>query len=413
MDLKNKKIVFCFPYKVVGGVSLLFLRLATLLRKNGYDAAIVDYKDGDMAKNREKGLPLIIYADDKVVQLPKNSIVVFQSMTPWSIFPNLEISNDSNIFFITTMPQNFYPLLPGKLRLSMSKGALFAKFIWHTLLLSDYLKVKKFISILESRSSVVYLDEDIVCNLRQSFNIKIDSARLMPLFSQDVNRNIYLTEHKVDCSVLKLGWIGRLSDFKINILNRVLEDAFVYSTKHQKKIIFNIIGTGEFATVLKSFKSQYFSIVKIDYVPMSDLAFHMLQYNMVFAMGTAALDAARLGVPTVRLDYSFQVVADNYLYKMLYDAKGFSLAERIGSKCFNVGEHSFNDLMISLISDHVLCSKKCFDFYSKNHSIENSSKLFLKNIYASRLKWGELKNSKVLNSGLYDFWNRARGCYSD
>ena len=406
MGLKNKRIVFCFPYKDgPGGVNMLFLRLATFLKKQGYDVAIVDYKDGDMSNNRQSSLPLIEYHDDKKVVLPSNSIIIFQSMTPWSIFPSLEISDNSQVFFITTLPHNFFPVLPGKLRNIMSKGQTFAKIIWKSLLSSEYFKIRRFISIADRKGALVFLDSDIVCNVQKSLNIDIESPKLLPLFSETISReNLFLTDHKFDESLLKVGWVGRIADFKINILNKVITDAFKYSNNHQQKIIFHVAGDGECSKQLVNYKSEYFSIERVDYIKPSQLSKYMLKLDMLFVMGTTALDSSRIGVPTVRLDYSFSKISDDYLYKIIYEVSGFSLGENLDGQCFNKGRHSFDALMKSMKKDRFALSRKCFDYYNENHSIENSAKIFINYVTNSNLKWRDLKEEGVLQSFSYNLW---------
>jgi len=405
VGLKNKEIIFCFPYKKgPGGVSMLFLRLATFLKENGYDTAIVDYLDGDMSINRHSSLPLIEYYDDNKVVLPPNSIIILQSMTPWSIFPSLEISDNSQVFFITTLPHNFFPLLPGKLRNIMSKGQVFAKIIWKSLLRSSYFKIKKFISIVDKKNALVFLDDDIACNVQKSLNIKIVRPKLLPLFSEAASENIFLKHHVFDDSVLKIGWIGRIADFKINILNKVITDAFQYSNNCKQKIIFYIVGSGECSEQLLNYKSEYFSIERVNYIKPSQLSKYMLNLDMVFLMGTTALDSSKIGVPTVRLDYSFSKISDNYLYKMIYEVSGFSLGENLDGQCFNKGRYSFDALMESIKKDRFALSRKCFDYYTKNHSIENSAKIFINYVTNSNLKWRDLKKEGVLQSFSYNLW---------
>lgn len=406
MGLKDKKIVFCFPYKDgPGGVNMLFLRMATFLKKNGYDTAIIDYKDGDMSNNRHSSLPLIEYHDEKKVAIPANSIVIFQSMTPWSIFPSLEISDDSQIFFITTLPHNFFPILPGKLRNIMLKGQFIAKIIWKSLLSSEYFKIKRFISIADRKDALVFLDNDIACNVQKSLNIDIESPKLLPLFSEMVSReNLFLTGHKFDEFLLSIGWVGRITDFKISILNKVITDAFHYSNFHKQKIVFHVVGDGEYSKQLVNYKSEYFSIARLDYIKPSQLSKYMLNFDIAFVMGTTALESSRIGVPTVRLDYSFSKISDDYLYKMIYEVSGFSLGENLDGRCFSKGRHSFDTLMKSMKKDRFILSRQCFDYYNENHSIENSSKIFINYVTNSNLKWRDLRNEGVLQSILYNFW---------
>ena len=406
MGLKDKKIVFCFPYKDgPGGVNMLFLRMAIFLKKNGYDTAIIDYKDGDMSNNCESSLELIEYHDDKKVLIPDNSILLLQSMTPWSIFPSLEISDNSQVFFITTLPHNFFPVLPGKLRNIMMKGQFIAKIIWKSLLSSEYFKIRRFISVAHRNDALVFLDSDISCNVQKSLNIDIENPKLLPLFSEKISReNLFLKGHKFDESLLKVGWVGRIADFKINILNKVLKDAFHYSNYHKQKIVFHVAGDGEYSKQLVNYKSEYFSIERVDYIKPSQLSKYMLNLDIIFVMGTTALDSSRIGVPTVRLDYSFSKISDDYLYKMIYEVSGFSLGENLDGRCFSKGRHSFDALMESIKKDRFALSRKCFDYYIQNHSIENSAKIFINYATNSNLKWRDLRKERVLQSIFYNFW---------
>jgi len=96
------KLYFCFPYRGVGGVSLLFLRVAEFLSQFRFaECHLVDYVDGFMAKNlRWQGVILETYQDKGTqVVIPAGAIGIFQSMTPWSIFPGIRPDPASRIFF--------------------------------------------------------------------------------------------------------------------------------------------------------------------------------------------------------------------------------------------------------------------------------------------------------------------------
>lgn len=387
---------------------MLFLRMATFLKTQNYDVAIVDYPDGDMANRCESLFPLIKYHDEREVVLPTNSIVILQAMTPWSIFPNLRVSPSSHIFFIATLPQNFFPLLPGKLRNIMAKGQTFAKVVWLSFLRSDYKKIKRFISLIHKKNALVFLDSDIVCNIQKSLGIVINNPKLLPLPGGESSENLFLKSHMIDYAKLNLGWVGRIADFKINILNKVLDDAFQYSQKYQQKIIFHIIGSGECEQRIKLFNSEHFTVKHIDYINPNDLSKYMLKLDMIFAMGTSALDSARIGVPTVRLDYSFSRVSDRYLYKMIDEVSGFCLGENIDGHCFTNGRHSFHDLMRVVKTNSIALSDRCFDYYNDNHSMQRGADMLINFVANSSLKWADLQGTDVLNSKTYSVWKKLQ-----
>lgn len=406
--VRMQKLIFCFPYnKGAGGVNMMFMRLASHLHKLGYSVALIDYVDGDMAKNKDEHIELIPYYDEKEVVIPENSIVIFQSMTPWSIYPSLKMSDDTKLFFITTLPANFYPVLPGFLRNLMYEGKTIAKFIWHTILSSEYQKSKFFLNLIEQKDSHAILDTDIVCNLQQSLNIKITNPKILPLFSQDVESNLYLKQDKKN-DTIELGWVGRLADFKINILNHTIKDAFDYANKNEISIVFSVVGGGAYEQKLLNLESKYFSIKKISYIKPLELTDFMLSLDMLFAMGTTALDGAKIGLPTVRLDYSYSEIPLGYKYKFFHEVQGYSMGEKIESSCFSNGKHSFDEFMFIWQNNRNKLSQNMYNSYLANHSISNSSQLLIKYLSKSSLIYKTLKTNNLLVSLFYDIWKKIK-----
>jgi hypothetical protein len=401
MELKDKKIVFCFPYRGAGGVNSMFMRLALYLYSNNYAVALVDYTDGDMAINKKQDIELIPYYDDKEVFIPKDSIVVFQSMTPWSIYPSLKIHESTNIFFITTLAANFYTVLPGPLRNIMYEGEIVAKFFWNTILQSEYKKSKIFLELIEAKKSHAVLDSDIVCNLQKSMNIKLFQPRILPLFSLDVEKNLFLEQSKKEKNILTIGWVGRIADFKITMLNRTMRDTFDYANKIKKEINFIVVGNGEYEEKLFDKTSKYFKITRVAHIKPSELDNFMLQLDILFAMGTTALDGAKLGIPTVRLDYSYMTIPKDYKYKFFHEVKGYSMGERIESSCFENGNHTFEELLTIYESENKILSINCFEFYKANHSINKSFELLLSYIKDSSLVYEDILKRKLNKSLLY------------
>ena len=156
------------------------------------------------------------------------------------------------------------------------------------------------------------------------------------------------------------------------------------------------------------YNTENFKIERIDYIDPDTLHEQLLKFDLYFAMGTAALDGARLGVPTVRLDYSFEKVNKGYKYKFLFDVNGYSLGELIGSKCYNKGIYSMSELINKAEDDIAILSHDTFIFYQKNHSLSNATKLFIDFVENSKLNWGDIVNANILDSRLYNLWKKIR-----
>ena len=111
----HKELIFIFPYRGIGGVSTLFMNTAEIISQQyNIKVSIVDYEDGYISKNiqQNKNLNLLSYSDEYKLHLPSHSVVIFQAMTPWSIFPNLIYGENSKFFFWNLHPMNLIPMLP-------------------------------------------------------------------------------------------------------------------------------------------------------------------------------------------------------------------------------------------------------------------------------------------------------------
>ena len=138
----NTTIYFIFPYRGVGGVSLLFLRLAHAIAQNfNHRCVLVDYVDGYMATRANNNIVEVQhYTDDDKIDISGNSIALFQTMTPWSIFPGLSIADEVRVLFWNCHPSNLAVEIPG-LR-NVESPTL--KFLSNSLLHSYRLQVRKF-----------------------------------------------------------------------------------------------------------------------------------------------------------------------------------------------------------------------------------------------------------------------------
>ena len=96
----RKSVTFFFPYYDVSGVPVLFLNLAEFIAANhNYQVYIVDYKNGYMARNRNKNskVKLIEFENGNRLYI-SNTILVMQSILPYAIRPELMISKSTKVF---------------------------------------------------------------------------------------------------------------------------------------------------------------------------------------------------------------------------------------------------------------------------------------------------------------------------
>jgi hypothetical protein len=90
-----------------------------------------------------------------------------------------------------------------------------------------------------------------------------------------------------------------------------------------------------------------------------------------FAMGTSALEAAKLGIPTIIVDGSHKEMPDSYRYKWNFQMENYSLGDEVTNVDTFTGmtmEEVWQVFSSESVYDDI--SSKCLEYTRKNHSIE-------------------------------------------
>ena len=186
--------------------------------------------------------------------------------------------------------------------------------------------------------------------------------------------------NKNDDNVINIAWIGRLSDDKIYSLVYILDKIIEYKLTNVK---FTVIGQGSNKHKLNKYlSSKDIEITIEENITNSFLDNYLLEnIDLVFAMGTSALESAKLGIPTILVDPFNKKVWFNYKFKWLHESKNYDLGSFITD---NPNENKMNvSDIIQLISNkqgYKDVSYKSYEYTLKNHDmnkiIENLIRLF-------------------------------------
>lgn len=410
--MKNSKLFFIFPYRGTGGVSILFLRMANYLASNTYmDISIVDYKDGYMAKNNyNSSIKLIEYFDDKEIRIPADAIIIFQTMTPWSIYSKLNIHKETKIFFWNCHPMNLLPRAP-IIGSNVYHIELLGKFYLSFILFSYKKSLKLFLNVLLDKKSIAFMDSTNV-KVSQRFLGNFNDISYLPIPSTgDIQDSFIYNESKKVNNILRITYVGRVEDFKIPTLKKVISD--ISKTKlHHYKFFFNIIGEGSSLDHIKQFVSEF---KNIDFRFINNLStkelenFYINNTDLTVAMGTAALDSARCSTPTILLDLSYSRINDNYKYKWIYETEKYNLAEYISSDYIGSGKHTIDEIFSQLEKDNFAISKNSYDYFNSNHNMSYVSSIFIEYINNTKCSWGDLDKLGILSKGIiYKIYNSLK-----
>ncbi|MDP1531516.1 MAG: hypothetical protein Q8M05_19295 [Rhodoferax sp.] len=407
------KLFFCFPYCGVGGVPLLFLRIAEeLSARREAETYLVDYVDGFMAKHRTEGLTHFVeYRDDVEVHIPSDAVAVFQSMTPWSIFPALKLSPQTRVLFWNCHPFNLVPTLPG-LRRPMQNSVTFGRIILATVLRSYRDKMLRLVCLMLACRALVFMDRGNVATTERYLGLAIPDPVFLPIPAKTPGRFMTAPVRNFQVMGLRVAWVGRVVDFKYHILKKALTELNRLQPELDLRIEVTIVGSGVYA---KKLRNDTLPMNCIDVHFIDHIATHLLddflldQTDILMAMGTSALEGAKLGTPTLLLDVAYGEVPSGYLFQWLHERKGFSLGDVLGPEHIAPGNNSLTDRLREALSDYMGLSARATEHCKKFHSLPTVAQELLTFACGTTCTYGDLASAQLVERGvMYSIFNRLR-----
>jgi glycosyltransferase involved in cell wall biosynthesis len=399
------KLYLVFPYRGVGGVSMLFLRLAEYLAQHGLaECHLVDYADGFMARNvKGTRVHLECYEDQgKPVDIPADAVALFQSMTPWSIFPGVRLAAQTRVFFWNCYPFNLVPFLPG-LRREMQHSEAYARLVLGTVLRPYRNKIRKLIALLLSKRALVFMDSPNLLTTERHLVVSVPDPGFVPIPVQGSNNNQIVETPRDFSRQLRVVWVGRVVDFKFYTLHRALIELNRLQPSIAISITVTIVGSGDYSEQLGAEATKLTNLTYrfIDHIPPQDLDdFVVHNTDLLIAMGTSALEGARLGVPTLLLDVAHARVSADYVFSWLYERKGFTLGDVVSTEHFVPSNDSMASRIRELIDDFPRVSAMSRNYTQQNHDIEQVAGKLLQTIASSSCTYGDLNKAGLLGRGL-------------
>lgn len=367
-------ITFYKPSHTVGGEQLLYARLASYIADNyGVTVFVVDYADGyvySLAK-KSTGVELIDYYGDDLT-IPGRTNVFTPPTSLKSIFDNLIIDKESDIFVWSLHPMNFTGLMSGARfinKLSINK----IKHAYNILHPFSTNKIARLISELSVRNAILFMDHENFATNQTIFDLDIEPQYLqIPFASNPGNSG---TERIVKRgNNISIGWIGRMVDFKTNSLRALLHNLSNFNNLNGQKFIVHIIGDGDRSSSIHKLDSlNNIEIVMVGTLHGNELHSYLMDHiDLVFAMGTSLLEAASLKIPTVAAEYSYSNMDPlECKYEWLYDSYNYNLGKHVGSS-FRPGiSKAISNILTEFKNDiNNTIGDMCYEYCQSNHNIK-------------------------------------------
>lgn len=395
---KNNKVVFFYPSKIVGGAEMLFYRMAQQLKKRGYDVSYLDYKNGFISNQIKKNKNQI-----KIINF--NLFRTYQLDEGTTLIAPLSFSFTISSFF----KGNFYVFLwsihPKGLHYSIES---LHKYSFHNKKkISEYSNsIQRFIRL----NGVYFMDLDNFYYQNKIFNLGLSEITYLPIpCTENTRKKIFLENNEV----INIGWLGRLSIEKRYSVANIIDNCNKFLERNAtEKINLHVIGDGDFMNFLKNKPTN--SRLKIHFtgtlVGKNLLEYLLENVDMMFAMGTSALESSSIKIPTILLDHSLIPFDVNNKFRFIYENEGYSLGNDYEER-LTKGSHSFEYIINTAKDSKKLKEEgdKCYSYYENNHTEKAVSDLLCSLLNKNKLTRNIIKQSDF---GKFDFLERIKFIYS-
>jgi hypothetical protein len=128
--------------------------------------------------------------------------------------------------------------------------------------------------------------------------------------------------------------------------------------------------------------------------------------DVLAAMGTSALEGAKMGIPTILLDYSYFKINDDYVFRWLFSTTNYDLGHEIVSDDIKKGNQSLRNILFDINNNYQSISNETYNYFQKNHNLRNISTLFLEKLSRTKLTYSDFPNylfRKKLFRKIYEY----------
>lgn len=375
------RIILFHLGKTLGGAETLIVRTAKWFANNNYNVFIASI-NSDFYQSIDDQLKFIDVSSEKC-SLSESDVVITFPIYIKSLNLYFDINSAKTIYWTVHYYNlmNFYPYIS---TLQM-KYKFFHRVIDKFLFRNRYLKLKKLIQRNILEQNLFFMDVGIKDYVLKYYNINEDSIHydsLLPIpVTIDLHQKSIPNLPRKNPDLINIGVIGRLDRFKIYPANKLFLDFLkIKDNFSHANVVFKIIGTGK-DKHLFNIPSEL-NVVFEGVIPYCNLLDYVSKnVDIVFAMGTTALESAVCHKPVVLFDAMYTECNYEYKYKFLFETRGYSLGELVYNEAEVNGQHSLLELLDLVMNDYDKIATKCYDYTVMNHSeslVFNKLSAFLK-----------------------------------
>lgn len=366
--MSRRRFALFYPSVELGGAEMLFARLADQLARRGHEVTILDGDKGVIQDNvTEPGVLSRTVEKDAPIVVECDHLIAFASHLH-SLRRFVDARSTGQVLFWGVHPLNAVYLPPRVGEKLFAAGVARLRAVNRRFFRAeDEVRGRALRAAMES-DAFVCMDGETADVLADYYGIEKPFRFIpVPVSIPDESRNTPSAPRGTDFT---LAWFGRLCDFKVYALLDLI--ARIGELPERDALRLLIIGDGplrdmveraaERAGVQACFKGR---------LPNAQARQVLAQEaDLVFAMGTAALEAGTLALPTVLVDASYRPITYPYGYDWLYRTPNFTMG-RFVNRHSPLRGMPLAALLKEAREDLAGHGRKTFDYVRTHHDAEH------------------------------------------
>lgn len=359
--------IYCAS-KIFGGTEVLFARLAKYLDGNGFQVFLVA-EENDVVPNMCPEIPRIYIGNGMKVQ---PGIVVTSFKEILKAIAWAENSANMNIFAWVLHPHEVIsPMFPLAGTLTRIFNYATAR-LWVRLNVPQMKRAKIFLKYLGDGCGLCFMDGATYRSASYFYSPFFESKFPCVVPIPSIIRTSVWNVKKRFNKVIKIGYLGRINDFKYSALSQFLIEGSKEGRIRSLSVELIAIGGGTFTNNLQHLCDKKGIRLAI-YPPMPlEEALECIgkECHFAVAMGTAALDLAAAGIPTLRIDPFMGYVFANASYRFMHEIDDLTLGEYMDFPLYKSGKIDISGVFDAIEKLDIL-SFEGRRYVDAHHNIEN------------------------------------------
>ncbi len=380
------KIYIFNPAVKQGGTTNLLTNLALVAGKtSGVELYLIDYEFGEAVTELSKhsiSFTHIRYAEKNKIDIDGGFFIAILLHTKLIIEGTIVCSERTRILLWSTHPQDGLKIIPSFNLFLKFNSDFVQKLIVSCLHPFYYKRLKEFFQLATSNSSIIFMDDTNYSFNKIFFGFKAQKV-IWPLIT--ANPTCSKSWNDYHDSEVRLTFLGRIVDFKYYPIL-----AFLMQLREiPLRFKLTFIGDGSYKEKLLEdvIKLGFIDFEFLGNVYKPDLDKVLSESDVCVAMGTSALESAKLKIPTLVLPYSYRSINHKVLrIKWLNLVNGVEVGEQFISNRIDGYDDYINDLFTSLTDRKKLMDLGllCYTKWESDFSPLKIKKLLVHNLETNK-----------------------------